>query len=140
MTRVCCPGAISASATGASAVRRHARTGGPRGRGMRSRPRHPDAVGASASAGRVRGRGRPHRNSVVLMDITTVNDRHLYQARVTVRDPQAASGRRELPDRVVRFGPPGWLTLEGEGGSSIDLYPTTQVVSVTSLREVPGQS
>lgn len=74
------------------------------------------------------------------MDITTVNDRHLYQAKVTVRDPQTASGRLDMPHRVVRFGPPGWLTVAGEGEEGIALYPTSQVVAVTGLREVPGQA
>jgi hypothetical protein len=74
------------------------------------------------------------------MDITTVNDRHLYQAAVTVRDPHDPSGHIEMINRVVRFGPPGWLTLSGEDGGRIDLYPTSQVVAVTHLREVPGQT
>ena len=35
------------------------------------------------------------------MDITTVNDRHLYQARVVVCDDEAPGRRMELPGRVV---------------------------------------
>ncbi len=44
------------------------------------------------------------------MDITTVNDRHLYQGRVVVEDPANPSRQIELPRRIVRFGPAGWLT------------------------------
>ncbi len=72
------------------------------------------------------------------MDITTVNDRHLYQARVLVRDPEDPAGRADLPQRVVRFGPPGWLTVaDGVGDDAeIVLYPTSQVLAVSDLREV----
>jgi hypothetical protein len=77
------------------------------------------------------------------MDITTVNDRHLYQARVTVRDRVNPGICVDLPERVVRFGPPGWLTVADgvDGEEGIELYPTSEVVAVTSLREVaqPGQ-
>lgn len=76
------------------------------------------------------------------MDITTVNDRHLYQARVLLRDAETPAGPAELVGRVVRFGPPGWLTVVDRraDGVRIDLYPTSQVISVTELREVdaPG--
>jgi hypothetical protein len=72
------------------------------------------------------------------MDITTVNDRHLYSATVRMRDPDRAGGDVELPGRVVRFGPPGWLTVaDGPGeGQQIQLVPTEQVLLVTHLREV----
>jgi hypothetical protein len=67
------------------------------------------------------------------MDVTTVNDRHLYQARVLLRD-----GRADLLGRIVRFGPPGWLTVVERRADDIEieLYPTSQVLSVTELREV----
>jgi hypothetical protein len=72
------------------------------------------------------------------MDITTVNDRHLYSATVRLRDPERPAGHVELPGCVVRFGPPGWLTVaEGPGeGQAIQLFPTGQVLSVTQLGEV----
>ena len=72
------------------------------------------------------------------MDITTVNDRHLYSATVTMRDPERPGGSLELTGRVVRFGPPGWLTVADgpQDGAAIALYPTDQVLSVTQLREV----
>jgi hypothetical protein len=72
------------------------------------------------------------------MDVTTVNDRHLYRATVVVRDPQAPTGRVEMPDRIVRFGPTGWLTvLHSPGdGDVVALYPITQVLEVSGLREV----
>jgi hypothetical protein len=76
------------------------------------------------------------------MDITTVNDRHLYQATVTLADPARPGGRTELPRRVIRFGPPGWLTV-GEGhaeGDRIELYPTGRVLSVSELREVDAST
>jgi|1186.fasta_scaffold24343_2 hypothetical protein len=70
------------------------------------------------------------------MDITTVNDRHLYSATVRMRDPDRPGGIVELPGRVVRFGPPGWLTVAGPGeAGTIQLYPTDQVISVTDLGE-----
>jgi hypothetical protein len=73
------------------------------------------------------------------MDITTVNDRHLYSATVRMRDPDLPGGTVELAGRVVRFGPPGWLTVaDGTGGEGvIQLFPTDQVIAVTDLGEVP---
>ena len=77
------------------------------------------------------------------MDITTVNDRHLYSATVRLRDPGRPGGEVELADRVVRFGPPGWLTVaDGTGdGREIQLFPAGQVLAVTHLGEVdhPGE-
>ncbi|WP_448628507.1 hypothetical protein [Geodermatophilus sp. URMC 64] len=72
------------------------------------------------------------------MDITTVNDRHLYQARVVLRDAADPDGQVELPERVVRFGPAGWLTVVDSTGQDVDieLYPTGRVLAVTELREV----
>jgi hypothetical protein len=72
------------------------------------------------------------------MDITTVNDRHLYQARVVVQDPSSPSGQIELPRRIVRFGPTGWLTVMADAAddAEIEVYPTSRVLAVTDLREV----
>ncbi|MCU1620752.1 MAG: hypothetical protein JWP68_1973 [Modestobacter sp.] len=72
------------------------------------------------------------------MDITTVNDRHLYSATVRLRDPDHPAGHIELRGCVVRFGPPGWLTVaEGPGeGQAIQLFPTGRVLTVTQLGEV----
>ena len=76
------------------------------------------------------------------MDITTVNDRHLYQGRVVVEDPQDPSRRIDLPGRIVRFGPAGWLTVVAalSEDAEIEVYPTGRVLAVTDLREVgvPG--
>lgn len=76
------------------------------------------------------------------MDITTVNDRHLYEGRVVVEDPSDASRPVELPGRIVRFGPAGWLTVVAAltEDAQIDLYPAGRVLAVTDLREVgvPG--
>lgn len=76
------------------------------------------------------------------MDITTVNDRHLYRGRVVVQDPTDPTRRIELPDRIVRFGPAGWLTVVAAltEDAEIELYPTGRVLAVTDLREVgvPG--
>lgn len=71
------------------------------------------------------------------MDITTVNDRHLYQGRVVVLDPGNPSGQVELLRRVIRFGPAGWLTVVAgaEEDAEIELYPTSRVLAVTDLRE-----
>jgi hypothetical protein len=73
----------------------------------------------------------------VLMDITTVNDRHLYRGRVVVQDPADPSRQVELLERVVRFGPAGWLTVltSTADGAAIELYPTGRVLAVTDLRE-----
>jgi hypothetical protein len=72
------------------------------------------------------------------MDITTVNDRHLYQGRVVVQDPADPSRPIVLPRRVVRFGPAGWLTVMATGAedAEIELYPAGRVLAVTDLREV----
>lgn len=76
------------------------------------------------------------------MDITTVNDRHLYQGRVVVEDPEDPSRRIDLPGRIVRFGPAGWLTVVAAltEDAEIEVYPTGRVLAVTDLREVgtPG--
>ena len=74
------------------------------------------------------------------MDITTVNDRHLYQARVVVQDPSDPSRPLELVGRIVRFGPAGWLTVVAASteDAEIELYPTGRVLAVTDLREVGG--
>jgi hypothetical protein len=74
------------------------------------------------------------------MDITTVNDRHLYQGRVVLRDPEDAESRVEMPVRIVRFGPPGWLTVADglASDADIEMYPTTRVVAVSALRELGG--
>ena len=41
----------------------------------------------------------------------------------------------DLPGRVVRFGPPGWLTVV-HGAGVIALYPTDRVLEVSDLGEV----
>ena len=71
------------------------------------------------------------------MDVTTVNDRHLYRATVVLRDAHDATGQVELPGRVVRFGPPGWITVvHGVVGTGvIALYPTDRVLEVSDLGE-----
>ncbi|HEX2075559.1 MAG TPA: hypothetical protein VHF92_17405 [Geodermatophilus sp.] len=71
------------------------------------------------------------------MDVTTVNDRHLYRATVVVRDPQNPDRQVEMPGRIIRFGPPGWLTVVDPrvGGEVITLYPVGQVLVVYALRE-----
>ena len=72
------------------------------------------------------------------MNVTTVNDRHLYEGRVLVRDPGSPDGRLDLPERVVRFGPPGWLTVVERHPQAvrIEVYPVSEVLAVTELREV----
>ena len=72
------------------------------------------------------------------MDITTVNDRHLYQGTVVLRDPAGPSGQIEMRRRTVRFGPTGWLTVMAadEEHAEIELYPTGRVLAVTDLREL----
>jgi len=74
------------------------------------------------------------------MDITTVNDRHLYQGRVVVQDPADPSRAIEMPGRIVRFGPAGWLTVVAalSQDAEIELFPTQRVLAVTGLREVTG--
>jgi hypothetical protein len=72
------------------------------------------------------------------MDITTINDRHLYQARIVVQDPADPSRPIEMPQRIVRFGPAGWLTVVANlaENAEIELYPTGRVLAVTDLREL----
>jgi hypothetical protein len=76
------------------------------------------------------------------MDVTTVNDRHLYEGRVVVRDPEDPSRQVELAQRIVRFGPPGWLTVADvlTEDADVTLYPTGQVLSVSRLRDLGGAS
>ena len=76
----------------------------------------------------------------VRTDVTTVNDRHLYQGRVVVQDPADPTRHIELPRRIVRFGPPGWLTVMAAvtEDAEIELYPAGRVLAVTDLREVGG--
>jgi hypothetical protein len=73
------------------------------------------------------------------MDITTLNDRHLYEATVTVQDDAHPGGRLELSHRIVRFGPAGWLTVKTGTADSdpIDMYPLHRVVLVDDLEEIP---
>jgi hypothetical protein len=72
------------------------------------------------------------------MDITTVKDRHLYQGRVVVQDPDDPSRPIEMPGRIVRFGAAGWLTVVAAltQDAEIELNPTDRVLTVTGLREV----
>ncbi|MBB3083900.1 hypothetical protein [Geodermatophilus sabuli] len=74
------------------------------------------------------------------MDITTVNDRHLYEGRVVLQDADDPAGRVELPSRVVRFGPPGWLTVVDvlTEDADVELYPVSRVLSVSALHELGG--
>ena len=74
------------------------------------------------------------------MDITTVNDRHLYDGRVVVRDPADPAGRVEMAERTVRFGPAGWLTVvhNMSADAEIELCPTSRVLSVSGLPGVGG--
>ncbi len=76
------------------------------------------------------------------MDITTVNDRHLYRGRVVVQDPADPARALELPGRVIRFGPAGWLTVVAAFGddAEIEVYPTDRVLAITDLQEAgaPG--
>ncbi len=76
------------------------------------------------------------------MDITTVNDRHLYRGRVVVQDPADPARALELPGRVIRFGPAGWLTVVASSteDAEIEVYPTDRVLAITDLREAgaPG--
>jgi hypothetical protein len=74
------------------------------------------------------------------MDMTTVNDRHLYEGHVLLRDPVDPAGQVEVPGRIVRFGPPGWLTVaDGLGeDADVELYPVARVLAVSQLREVGG--
>ena len=74
------------------------------------------------------------------MDITTVNDRHLYQARVVVEDPAEPAHQLEMLHRIVRFGPSGWLTVVAslDEDAEIELYPIGRILAVTDLRELGG--
>ena len=43
------------------------------------------------------------------MDITTVDDRPLYQVRILVQDPQTPPRQIEMPRRIIGAGPAPWL-------------------------------
>jgi hypothetical protein len=72
------------------------------------------------------------------MDVTTVNDRHLYRATVVLRDPHDQTSQVEMPARVIRFGPPGWVTVvhAQRDVDVVALYPIERVLEVSDLREV----
>ena len=72
------------------------------------------------------------------MDITTVNDRHLYQGRVVIQDPENPSRPIEMSGRILRFGPVGWLTVVAAltEDAEIELYPTDRILAVTGLEEI----
>ncbi len=76
------------------------------------------------------------------MDITTVNDRHLYEGSVVVQDPADPSRQVDMTRRIVRFGPAGWLTVTAalDEDALIEVYPIGRVLAVTDLRELgtPG--
>ena len=76
------------------------------------------------------------------MAVTTLNDRHLYRAAAVLRDPHDPLGRVELVARVVRFAPPGRLTVShGEAGPAVvALYPTARVLEVSDLGEAGPQA
>ena len=69
------------------------------------------------------------------MDITTVNDRHLYRGGSWSRTPRTRPVI-ELPRRVVRFGPAGRLTgmTDVTADADIELYPAGRLLAVTDLR------
>jgi hypothetical protein len=60
---------------------------------------------------------------------------------VVVQDPGDPTRRVELPERIVRFGPAGWLTVVAglTQDAEIELYPTGKVLAVTGLRELGNQ-
>lgn len=72
------------------------------------------------------------------MDVTTVNDRHLYRATVVLRDSHDPTGQVEMAARIVRFGPHGWLTVVHPRADVdvIALYPVDRVLEISDLREV----
>ena len=43
-----------------------------------------------------------------------------------------------LPRRVVRFGPPGWITVVTRAGAqpqTVELYPVQRILSVKGVKE-----
>src|ERR671916_2099138 len=92
------------------------RPAGPRGTSGRddcgrSRTKQRHSSDRTPRYGFVHRRGCVPAEEAVAMDITTVNDRHLYQGRVVVEDPADPSRAIDLPGRIVPFGPAGWLTV-----------------------------
>ena len=52
------------------------------------------------------------------MDITAVNDRHLYEGRVVVWNAGNSEGPDRAGERIVRLGTQGWLTVaDGSHGT-----------------------
>ena len=62
------------------------------------------------------------------------------QGRVVVQDPADPSRQIERLRRIIRFRTSGWLTVVAspDEDAEIELYPTSRVLAVTDLREVPG--
>src|ERR671916_2845829 len=107
--------AVASGPTGVGPGSPH-RPAGPRGTSGRddcgrSRTKQRHSSDRTPRYGVVHRRGCVPAEEAVAMDITTVNDRHLYQGRVVVEDPADPSRAIDLPGRIVPFGPAGWLTV-----------------------------
>ena len=76
------------------------------------------------------------------MGISDLDDTSVYAASVRLRSADAPDGWVVLPDRVVRFGPPGWLSVAADrtADAAVDLYPLYMVLSVDNVRDIPRKT
>ena len=76
------------------------------------------------------------------MGIGDIDETTAYSATVRLRSADSPDGWVDLPDRVVRFGPAGWLSVAA--GSTpehtVDVYPIYMVLSVDRVRELPRRA
>jgi hypothetical protein len=76
------------------------------------------------------------------MAIGDIDDRGTYLATVRLRSADAPEGWVALPDRVVRFGPSGWLSVAAgvKDDDPVDVYPLYMVLSVDRVRDLPRKA
>ena len=66
--------------------------------------------------------------------VVQVNDRDTYQA--TVRTRTAAAAGRAGTEALVRFFPPGWLTMRPLGAGQVSVVSAGEIFDVTNLERV----
>ena len=66
--------------------------------------------------------------------VVQVNERDTYQA--TVRTRSAAAAGRPGMDALVRFSPPGWLTVKPLAGGRVSVLSAADVLDVTDLERI----
>jgi hypothetical protein len=66
--------------------------------------------------------------------VVQVNDRDTYQASVRLRSAVVAN--RPPIDALIRFSPPGWLTMKPLAGGRVIVVSAAEVFDVTGIERV----